>query len=251
MQTTKGRTWLGIILIVIGGLYVLDNFGLPWFDGFNMHHLIFSWHSIFLIIGIILIVNHRDNFLGYIFIAIGLFGLTRHFVPFFFNLDFVDLWPILLLVLGLWLILKRNGRHTIHHANFTPGAEQSKTAQPSSAASQSYDYIDEVCFFNSINRVIHSENFRGGKITTIFGETKLDLTNAKLAPGENNLEITTIFGGIKVRAPQNWKILVNVTSVFGGFDDKRWTQANLTEGNGGFLIIRGVALFGGGELLYQ
>lgn len=244
MQSTSGRIWLGTILIALGGLFLLDNFGFPWFESFDIHHLIFSWHSIFLIVGIILLANHRSNVVGYILLGIGLFGTLRHFVPFFFNLDFGDLWPAIFLIIGLWLILRRNEKPTIRHENSATGGSQPHTT------TQAYDYIDEVSVFNSINKIIFSENFRGGKVTTFFGGTKLDLTNAKLSHGEVALEVTTLFGGTHIRVPQNWKVLLNVTSIFGGFDDKRFAQINTTESSEGILIIKGVTLFGGGELLY-
>jgi predicted membrane protein len=255
MQNTNGRTWAGIIFIAIGALFLLDNFGFPWFYGFDIHHMIFSWHSIFLIIGIVLIVNHRNNFLGYIFVGIGALGLLRH-LPFFSQFDFGDLWPIILLFMGLWLILRKNEKSSVHHSHFSNrGGESAEKMPPqgeyqSQTASNFYDYLDEVSIFNSVHKVIRSDNFRGGNITTIFGGTKLDLTNAKLSPGENNLEITTLFGGTNIRVPQNWKVILNVTSIFGGFEDKRFANIHNGETSEGILIIKGVALFGGGELLY-
>ena len=248
MHNTNGRIWLGIILVVLGGLFLLDNFGFPWFYGFDIRHLVFSWHSIFLIVGIVLIVNHKDNFLGYIFAGIGAFGMLRH-LPFFSEYDFGDLWPIIFLFAGLWLILRKNGKHSISNPPFTAEG-QSQREQHTKYSSQHFDSLDEVSVFNSIHRVIISDNFRGGNITTIFGSTKLDLTQAKLAPVENVLELTTLFGGANIRVPQNWKVILNVTSIFGGFDDKRFAHYNNEETSEGILIIKGVTLFGGGELLY-
>jgi predicted membrane protein len=248
MQNTNGRIWLGIILVFLGGLFLLDNFGFPWFYEFDITHMIFSWHSIFLIVGIVLIVNHRDNFLGYIFVGIGAFGMLRH-LPFFSEYDFSDLWPIIFLFAGLWLILRKNGKHTISHPHFN--ADKQSQGEPfTKYSSQHFDSLDEVSVFNSIHRVIISNNFRGGNITTIFGGTKLDLTQAKLAPGENVLDLTTLFGGANIRVPQNWKVILNITSIFGGFEDKRFAHYNNEETTDGILIIRGVTLFGGGELLY-
>ncbi len=254
MQNTNGRTWAGIIFIAIGALFLLDNFGFPWFNGFDIHHMVFSWHSIFLIIGIVLIVNHRNNFLGYIFAGLGAFGLLRH-LPFFSQFDFGDLWPIILLFMGVWLILRKNGKSSVNHSHFSSGGresagEQQQEVHQSQTASNFYDYLDEVSIFNSVNKVIQSENFRGGNITTIFGGTKLDLTNSKLSPNENILEITTLFGGTNIRVPQNWKVILNVTSIFGGFEDKRFAHIHSEDTSEGILIIKGVALFGGGELLY-
>jgi predicted membrane protein len=245
MHNSNGRYWFGLILVIIGGLWIMENFGFPWFYGINFSHLIFSWHTIFMIIGTVLIVNHKDNFLGYIFLGIGAFGLLKHF-PFFSEFDFGDLWPILLLTAGLWLVFRKNGQTQNINSGFTEGHIHTEAR----ASYQQIDYLDEASIFNSVNKIIRSENFRGGKITTIFGGTKLDLTQSKLAPGENNLELTTIFGGAELHIPPNWKVLLNVTSIFGGFEDKRYRQYNNDEPSEGILIIKGVTLFGGGELLY-
>lgn len=244
MQNSNGRIWIGVILVIIGGLFLMDNFGFPWFYSFNLRHLIFSWHTIFIIVGLVLVLNHKDNFLGYIFLGIGAFGILRHF-PFFSQFDFGDLWPVILLFVGLWLILRKNGQSQIKDQFQSEG--DSKSGQQSAS---SYDYIDETSIFNSINKIIRSDNFRGGKVTTIFGGTKLNLTEAKLAPGESNLELTTIFGGAEIHVPPNWRVLLNITSIFGGFEDKRYAKYNNEEFSEGILIIKGVTLFGGGEILY-
>lgn len=241
MQTSNRRNWLGIILIALGILFFLDNFNFFWFD---MRHIIFSWHSVFIIIGIVILINHKNSIAGYIFLIIGLYGTARHTIPFFFDFDFSDLWPILLFVIGLWLILKKREPSPVHDAQFN----SSSTSTQGTAFSQ--DILDEVCIFNSCNKIIHSDNFKGGRITTIFGGTKLDLTNVKMLTGENTLEITTIFGGCELRVPQGWKVLLNVTSVFGGFDDKRFVPNDYTQSSEGILVIKGVTIFGGGELQY-
>ena len=241
MQTSNRRIWLGIILIALGSLFFLDNLNFFWFD---LRHTIFSWHTIFLIIGIVILINHKNSLAGYIFLIIGLFGTARHFTPFLFDYDFGDLWPILLFVIGLWLILKRREPLRVNNAQFNVGSTQTQET------AYSQDILDEVCVLTSCNKVIHSENFRGGRITTILGETKLDFTNVKLAPGENTLEITTIFGGYDLRVPQGWKVLLNVTSIFGGFDDKRFAPYDPEQSSEGILVIKGVTIFGGGELLY-
>src|ERR1035437_1832178 len=202
---TNSKNWLGIILVILGALFLLDNYGLFWF---NIHPLIFGWHS------------------------------------FFFNVDFDDFWPLILFAIGLWLILSRRERQ-INHTKFTiPGNE--KTAADSSV----FDTIDEVCVFNNVRKTINSTNFKGGTITSIFGSVKLDLTSAILAPGENNLEINNIFSTIKIRVPQGWKVLVNVSSIFGGFEDKRFGGIFKTEESQGILVIKGATIFGGGDLKY-
>ena len=48
--------------------------------------------------------------------------------------------------------------------------------------------------------------------------------------------------------PKNWKVIVNLTPIFGGFDDKRRVDPNQVYEENKVLVIKGIVLFGGGEL---
>jgi predicted membrane protein len=235
----KSKDWFGIILIAIGILWIADNFLI--FD-FNLRELLFSWHTLFIIIGLVLLSNSRNSTIGIIFLVIGAFGMLNTFAPFNLHFKFRDYWPILLIIIG-FLILSRKKNTPIT-------AQFKQEAKDPTGNEESYygDTIDESMVFNSCNRLITSENFKGGRISAVFGSVKMNLYNAKLAAGENYLDLTCVFGGCEIIVPKNWKVIVNVTSVFGGFDDKRYLTAtsNYTEG---VLIIHGTVLFGGGELL--
>ena len=102
--------------------------------------------------------------------------------------------------------------------------------------------------FGGGDRIIHSQNFRGGKITHIFGGSKYDMTNAQLAPGKNHLEIVWIFGGSKFIIPEGWDVKVEVTAVFGGFSDKRIRSMVVKDADRS-LIVTGTCIFGGGEIV--
>lgn len=235
MKNTKD--WFGIILITIGILWIADNFLL--FD-FDITGLIFSWHTIFIIIGIVLLNNSRDSAPGIIFLVLGLFGFFNHIAPFNIHFSFRDYWPILLIIIGFLILSKRKNAPVVSTSN----------KEFSSEGNNSYygDTIDESAIFNSSNRLVTSENFKGGRISSIFGSTKINLYNAKLSPGENYLDITCVFGSCEILVPKNWKVIVNVTAVFGGFDDKRYLTGEPFYSEG-VLIIKGNVLFGGGEII--
>jgi predicted membrane protein len=239
MQTSNRRNWLGIILVVLGLMFLMDNFDFPFF---HFRPFIFSWSTILLILGIIMVVNHKDHLVGYIFLVFGVIGTFHHALPYFFDFDFSDLWPIILLVVGLWMILKRNGSNGKEHRRHFD-------MHQTTASASSADYIEEDGIFNSIKRVITSENFKGGRLSSIFGECKIDLSASKLAPGENTLEVTNIFGGVTIRVPVNWRIILNTSSVFGGFDDKRFGTFDPQNASEGILVIKGSNIFGGGKLI--
>ncbi len=234
-----GKTWIGIILIAIGALLIADNF---LFLDFNLHHLIFSWHTIFLIIGLVILNNSKNSIVGIILVIIGLFGIFNHIAPFNIYFSFRDYWPVLLIIIGFFILFRRKD------SQIPPKSSTDVPGQSFDQQTYSGDMIEESSIFNSTNRLITSDNFRGGRITSIFGSSKINFAKSKLAPGENTLELTCIFGGCDIVVPKDWKVIMNVTAVFGGFEDKRYLSdsSNYTEG---VLIIKGAVIFGGGEIL--
>lgn len=276
MNNLNTRVWIGIVLSVIGVLMVLDNFDFFFFD---INPLIFSWRTVFVIIGVVLINKNSKSIWGYVFLGIGVVGLLRHmpFIPFAHFLNFGDLWPIIILLTGIWLIFTYNksntnkssnstfnydnmnsntnsntNTNTNTNANFNQGFDASNNSNfsfaSSSTSSTPFDFINEDVLLNNAYRVITSQNFKGGKINSVLSSTKIDLTGAKLAPGEQILEINAVFGGIQIRVPHTWKVIISVSSVFGGFDDKRFIASEQINQDS-VLIIKGGVVFGGGEVL--
>lgn len=109
----------------------------------------------------------------------------------------------------------------------------------------SENFIDLLTFMGGGKRKITSENFIGGKVTSIFGGSELDLTSANIIEKECVVDVFTMFGGLEVIVPNDWDVRVDVTSIFGGFDDKRNVVGS---DSSKVLIIKGVNIFGGGEV---
>ncbi len=242
MNTQNKHSWIGIILVALGGLMIVDNFG---FLNFNIGSLVFSWHTIFFVIGIIILANSKSSIAGMIFLAIGIWGFAGHIFPWFDDLTFGDLWPIFLIIIGFSMLVKKNPpKHTKskHTEDFPSDFIKTHTEYESTS-----DTVDEVAIFTSSKRYISSQNFKGGKVTAIAGGITLDFSNAKLAPGENQMEINCIFGGCKIYVPRGWKVIVNVTSVFGGIDDKRFVNFEVPTSDN-ILVIKGAVIFGGSEI---
>jgi predicted membrane protein len=108
-------------------------------------------------------------------------------------------------------------------------------------------YINETNIFSGSKHKVINQVFRGGKVSNIFGGTEIDLTHATLPEGQTELTIDCIFGGITLIVPDDWKIILNINSVMGGFSDKR-LRIGQSSDPGKVLIIRGSAIFGGGEI---
>ncbi len=258
MKNLSGNKILGAILIVIGGIWILDNFDFG-FIGIPFHDLIFSWHTFFVIAGAIILSKNRNAFWGFLLIIIGLIGWMRHFpfLPFHQYLNLGDLWPLILLGFGLWMILRRNDHS--QHEHFQKKQNEYQNANPlngdsfgnpftNNASNFSLDIIEENAVFTSAKKNITSQNFKGGKISALFGHVVLDFRQAKLAPGEHVLDVSAVFGGVELYLPQDWKVIVNVSAVFGGFEDKRFVNFNAVQNSDSVLVISGSVVFGGGEI---
>jgi len=108
-------------------------------------------------------------------------------------------------------------------------------------------YIDETNIFGGSKRIISPSEFKGGKVTNIFGGSEINLTQTTLSEGKNVLDVTCMFGGVKIIVPSDWKVFVKVDAIMGGFDDKRM-NIKADHDSTKELYIKGLALFGGGEL---
>lgn len=228
----RGRAIIGLVLLLIGVALIANQFNII---PFQVRDVLFTWQAILIIIGVVMLSRKEDNFTGYILIGVGIFFL----IPRFFDLPFEYrnlFWPVLFVLLGILLILRST---TIFGKHGDSGAERGFTD----------DYIDDINIFGGHNRKINSMTFRGGKITSAFGGGTYDLTSAQLAPGVNVLDQITIFGGSKLIVPNDWDIKIEVMAIFGGFSDKRGKLPVQTSVPDKKLVIKGVAIFGGGEII--
>lgn len=232
MRNNNSKMLAGILLIIIG-LFAMTGsfFNLP----FHFTHYIFSMPGLMMIIGLFILINHNDSFLGVVLVGAGGFWFLSRYADFPMRHYLNEYWPILIILFGLYIILKRD-RH------------KSIPVDSPNYSDLDIDFIDEVTILGSGRKSINSQNFKGGKVTTILGGADIDLHQSNLAEGQNSLELTAIFGGIDLIVPRDWKVIVNVTSIFGGFDDKRVLNANQVYESNKVLIIRGTVIFGGGDL---
>jgi hypothetical protein len=74
-----------------------------------------------------------------------------------------------------------------------------------------------------------------------FGGIDVDLTEVELAPGAR-LSVQTVFGGIAIRTPTNWRVESNVKALAGGVDAR---APSGTDGDAPVLTLEGMALLGG------
>ncbi len=230
-QTSSAKILVGAVLIIIGGLFMLRSFHiLP----FEISHIIFHWPFILFVIGVVILINSENKALGIMFTTIGGILLFPRVFP-DIDIDGKLILGIVIIALGVFVIFRSSSGK--FRANFGRASDQINN-----------DYLDDVAIFGGGTKVITSNNFKGGNITAIFGGSEIDLTACKLAEGNNVLNITAIFGGSTIIVPRDWNVLLNVTPLFGGFSNKIRREPNFVVDQSRTLIIKGIAMFGGGEI---
>ncbi|MDX1700023.1 MAG: DUF5668 domain-containing protein [Melioribacteraceae bacterium] len=240
-KNTTARLIVGLLLIGFGALFLMDNYGLI---DFSLPYYLFRWQFIIVGIGIYILVTTKNKTAGIILISIGIFTLYPQF------------WPLVLVGLGAYIILKRNRSKNflgssenysgIGDSNFD--ADNTGESMGSDKAIQ--DSIDDLSIFGGGTKNFISKNFRGGKLTALFGGSDIHLENCHLAHGQNELDIFAMFGGYTIFVPQDWNVIVDVIPLFGGFSDKRMKDPNRVYEEDKVLVIKGLVLFGGGELKF-
>ena len=224
----NNRAVIGVVLVLVGAFLILRNTGI--FPGF-IDHIIFSWPMLLVTIGLVITLGSSERKTsGIIVMAVGAFFLIPHI--FRETFDFNLFWPAVFIIIGIIFIFsKRKGWRGV-----------------STSGQVGDDYIDIINIFSGGERQIVSENFTGGKITSIFGGSEIDLTQAKLAPGVSELEIACVFGGTTIIVPNDWNVKIEVVPVLGGFGDERKLNLGRSVDTSRQLIIKGAVVFGGGEI---
>jgi predicted membrane protein len=217
---------IGLLVLALGALWLMRNFGIigePTWD------YIFSWQMLLIAIGVVNVAGEGHKGFGWILIAVGGFFLLNDIFdwPVTFRNVF---WPALLIVIGLALIF--GGQ-----CKFRRRLQYKKT--------EGDDVLEDVSVFGGGDRTVNSTNFKGGEVISIFGGSKIDLTQATISPEGAEIEIVALFGGSTLLVPSDWTVKMEVFNIFGGFSDKRMkAQADTSK----MLTVKGVAIFGGGEL---
>ena len=120
----------------------------------------------------------------------------------------------------------------------------SPPSAPSAASGDLRNSFKEEHIFSGAKRRLDTQEFEGGEALVIFGGMEIDLRKAATKRDQVFIEANAIFGGIEIRVPENWRVIVRGTGVFGGFGDDT-LQPMSGDVKHPQLIITGAAIFGG------
>ena len=214
----------GIALIVVGGIFVLNTFGITdielFFDG---------WWTLFIIIPCLVgIVCEREKTGNIIGLAIGVFLLLCCQNVLGFDMLWKLAVPAIIVIIGLKIIFG---------AIFGD-----KATEIIEASRQNGDNIKVGCAtFSGQDLNFDGEQFTGAELSAVFGGVKCDLRNAVIEK-DCAVTATSVFGGIDIFVPDYVNVKINSNSIFGGVSDKNHrptVQGAVT------IYINATCMFGG------
>jgi predicted membrane protein len=151
---------------------------------------------------------------------------------YFLSFSLWDFWPLMIVAIGLSMIWRSSTRRR-HYSREWPTSVDSDST------------LSGTAIMSGFRRTSNSQDFRGGELTAIMGGCEVDLREASIKDGEAIIDVFAFWGGIELKVPTDWSVVVMGSPLMGGFDDKtRSPQGGSTKR----LIIKGYAIMGGVEI---
>ncbi len=222
-----GNVLWGLVLIVVGGIFGLNALGITdiniFFDG---------WWTLFIIIpcfiGLITDNEKTGSIIGLI-IGIALLLACQDYIN--FELVWKLALPAILVIIGVSLIFK----DTI---NSKVNSEIKRINK------ESKDKGEYTATFSAQDVRFNNEEFSGAELTAVFGGVKCDLRGA-IINKDVVINAEAVFGGVEIFVPNDVKIKVKSTPVFGGVSNKAIQSTN---DDSKIIYVNATSVFGGVEI---
>lgn len=210
---------IGILFIIVGVIVGFNSFGIT-----NIDVFFDGWWTLFIIIPAINGIISDDEKLGsIIWLIVGIILLLGCQDMISFDIIWKLMLPLILVFIGLSIMFG------------------SKDKKLDTKNNKNREFC--ACFGGQTVK-FDDQDFKGAEVNGIFGGITLDLRNAKIKD-ESVIEAAAVFGGVTILIPEDLKVEIKSTSVFGGVIDKTKSKEKNDKIT---LYVNGSAIFGGVEI---
>ena len=212
--------------VVVGLLFLLDNLGVIAF-----RHAFTYWPLALIAAGVALVFgddNHGGRKGGTILIVVGGVLLLQRLG--LMDIGWRIVWPLVMIAAGAMIVFRtlgpRRTRSRLHAQEAGPDG-----------------VVDVTAILGGVERRVAAGDFRGGDVTAILGGCDIDLRGSGMMK-EATLDVFAFCGGVTVRVPADWNVVLEGRPLLGGFTQKTVAPPD----TGKRLVISGVAVMGGVEV---
>lgn len=238
------RIVIGILIIVAGSILLLDslNIGIA-VDVWDY------WPLILIVIGVGKLLEPQESrsyFWGIIFTAVGVLFLLNNlgYIDFWFD----DLWPIILILIGLAIIKGGLFRHGVRVAVIANGEKGNSGTDCCRSSGDSQvvgnNFIDISAILGGWDHSFSSKKLKGGRASAIMGGCDIDLRNADMEGDSMVVEASAIMGGVEIRVPSHWQVVMRGTPILGAMENKTKPSEDAVKK----LIVNGSVIMGAIEV---
>lgn len=242
ISNNSGKILSGVIIVIVGSVLLANRMGA------EIPRWVISWPMLLIAIGFYVGAKHSFRNLTWLIpVLIGSVFLLDRIVPELYFRPY--LWPVAIIAVGLFIIFnpgKMGPRNWGMNKSWNQHNRMSGQSSRSKAE-RGEEYIDSVSIFGGIEKNIVSKDFKGGEVTTFFGGSSINLSQADIKD-KAVLELTQVFGGATLIIPSHWRLQSEMVSVFGGIEDKRIFQKEQSSEEAKTLVLKGTSIFGGLEI---
>ena len=192
---------LGIVAVLAVVLLTLDNLG------FIDARLFFRlWPVLFIWAGVSLATQKGRPLAGSIFALFGFCVLLNNLG--YIDLDFSDLWPLVLILLGVKVIFRHREERLGEQQpserrsdEFTSGSSGEGESTTSMGTEEST--ISAVAVLGGVDCNCSSQDFTRGQLTAVMGGCEIDLREASIATSPAVIDILALWGGVELMVPED------------------------------------------------
>ena len=145
---------------------------------------------------------------GIILVVLGVLMLLDKLDVMNFSEIFRTYWPLFLVGFGVWIIFRRSQSRVDQYVPLV-GVAGNRTV------SSGADMLSESTVFGDVTINVHSSDFKGGDVSTVFGRCLVDLTGANAGAGEYFLKVQTVLGRVQILVPASMAVMAKADTVLG------------------------------------
>lgn len=234
MRTAKPVLIVAVFLIVAGTFLFLSNIGL-----LPVEHPWSFWPVGVVAVGLAKLLGSRTfgertwSFLIVIFgtlfllVSVGVFEVRLH----------DGSWPVSVLLIAAGIAALSRA------LNAGPFHKPETSFLPPGIFNSGAELMNDSVILGAWKRRIETLDFRGGQVQAYLGAVEIDLRPARIGGPEwiATLELAAVFGAVRLRIPEGWKVAVQGVGILGNFEDKTIPQVREI-GDLGTLVISGYSI---------